>query len=170
MHHRQPLISQNLKIPKNSRRVDVSEFYISTLEHNPGCVLRYEIMMLIKTRSYQPTLSKYLRSRPESHFRSFQPLWFKLFPSWLEYSSNKDAVFCLSCFLFSKSYGHSTQRVFIIDGFKNLKKVRDEKHCVFFNHILKNPNSLHRIAERLCEDLINQSQHIQKMFDNFTSE
>jgi hypothetical protein len=58
MHHRQPLISQNLKIPKNSRRVDVSEFYISTLEHNPGCVLRYEIMMLINGIKFDELILK----------------------------------------------------------------------------------------------------------------
>jgi hypothetical protein len=46
------------------------------------------------------------------------------------------------------------------------KKVGDEKNVVFLNHIGKDPNSFYKILERSCEDLINQSQHIQKVFDN----
>ncbi|XP_062176084.1 uncharacterized protein LOC133881145 [Alnus glutinosa] len=34
----------------------------------------------------------------------------------------------------------------------------------------KDPNSFHRIVERSYEDLKNQSQHIQNVFENFTSE
>ncbi|XP_062158828.1 uncharacterized protein LOC133866325 [Alnus glutinosa] len=73
-------------------------------------------------------------------------------------------------FLFNKPSGHPTQRVFTIDGFRNWKKVRDGKNCDILNHIGKDPNSFHRIAERSYEDLKNQSQHIQNVFENFTSE
>ncbi|XP_059431488.1 uncharacterized protein LOC132164990 [Corylus avellana] len=38
------------------------------------------------------------------------------------------------------------------------------------NQIRKDPNSFHRVVERLYEDLRNQSQHIQNVFENFTSE
>ncbi|XP_062152101.1 LOW QUALITY PROTEIN: uncharacterized protein LOC133860528 [Alnus glutinosa] len=65
---------------------------------------------------------------------------------------------------------HPTQRVFTIDGFRNWKKVRDGKNCAFLNHIGKDHNSFNRIAERSYEDLKNQSQHIQNVFENFTSE
>jgi hypothetical protein len=47
------------------------------------------------------------------------------------------------------------QQVFTINGFKNWKKVRDGKHYVFLNHVGKDYNSFHRIAERAYEDLIN---------------
>jgi hypothetical protein len=82
----------------------------------------------------------------------------------------KDAAFCLPYFLFNKPSGHLTQRVFTINGFKNWKKVRDGKNCVFLNHIGKDHNPFHRIAERSYEDLKNQSQHIQNVFKNLTSE
>jgi hypothetical protein len=81
-------------------------------------------------------------------------------PSWLEYSCEKDATFCLPCFLFNKPSVHFTQCVFTIDGFKNWRNVRNRKDCVFLSHIGKDPNSFHRIAEKSYKDLKNQSQHI----------
>jgi hypothetical protein len=106
----------------------------------------------------------YPKSGHANHLRSFQPSWFLLFPIWLEYSPDKDAAFYLPCFLFSKPSRHPTQRVFRIDGFRNWKRVRDGKHCVFLNHIRNSPNSFYRIAESSYEDLKNQSQHIQNVF------
>ena len=76
----------------------------------------------------------------------------------------------MPCFLFSKPSGHPTQRVFTIDEFRNLKKVRDKKYCAFLNYIGKDPNSFHRIAEKSYNDLKNQSQHIQNVFEKFTFE
>ncbi|XP_059458258.1 uncharacterized protein LOC132187841 [Corylus avellana] len=66
--------------------------------------------------------------------------------------------------------GHFTQRVFTIDGFRNWKKVRNGKDCAFLNHIGKDPTSFHRVAEKSYEDLKNQSQHIQNVFEKLTSE
>ena len=41
---------------------------------------------------------------PQSQFcktkRRFNPVWFKEYPSWLEYSITKDAAYCLYCYLF----------------------------------------------------------------------
>ncbi|KAM4113611.1 hypothetical protein ACJW30_04G009000 [Castanea mollissima] len=41
---------------------------------------------------------------PQSQFgktkRRFNPMWFKDYPSWLEYSITKDATYCLFCYLF----------------------------------------------------------------------
>jgi hypothetical protein len=61
------------------------------------------------------------------------------------------------------------QRVFIINGFKDWNKVIDGKHGAFFSHIRKYPNPFHIIDDRSYEDLMNQSQHIQNAFANFTS-
>jgi hypothetical protein len=93
-----------------------------------------------------------------------------LFPTLLEYSPDKDTVFCLPCFHFSKPSGYPTQRVFTIDGFRNWKRVRDGKHCVFLSHTGRGPNSFHRIAESSYEDLKNKFQHIQNVFEKTTSE
>ena len=46
---------------------------------------------------------------PQSQFgktkRRFNPVWFKEFPNWLEYSITKDAAYCLYCFLFQPDTG-----------------------------------------------------------------
>ena len=51
---------------------------------------------------YQLRLEKYPLSGSGKHPRSFSATWFSLFPSWLEYSIEKDATFCLPCYLFNK--------------------------------------------------------------------
>ncbi|XP_028062902.1 uncharacterized protein LOC114266213 [Camellia sinensis] len=147
--------------PTKSQKIDVKEIDIGSLERDPR--LRIQIWdyhvnqgdeirrAYIKAGPYQPILLKYPKSRSTTHLRSFQPSWFKLFPSWLEYSPSKD-------------------QAFTVDGFQNWKKVRDGAKCAFLNHIGKDPNSFHNVTERSCEDLMNQFQHIQKVLDNFTFE
>jgi ribosomal protein L22 len=171
-------ISENSS--KRLRRVDGNEFDIDSLEYDPGLrpqIWEYDVnyrdeirRAYIRAGPYRPTVKDYPKSGKENHLRSFQPSWYNLFPSWLEYSLKKDAAFCLPCFLFNKPSGHFTQRVFTIDGYRNWKKVRNGKDCAFLNHIGKDPNSFHRIAEKAYEDLKNQSQHIQNVFEKLTSE
>ncbi|KAL0004205.1 hypothetical protein SO802_011766 [Lithocarpus litseifolius] len=92
------------------------------------------------------------------------------FSTWLEYSPSKDAAFCLPCFLFDKRTGNSGSHVFTKDGFRNWKKVNDGNNCSFLNHMGKEPNSFHRASEQAMTDLMNQSQHIQKVLENFNSD
>ncbi|KAL4653293.1 hypothetical protein ACB092_01G292400 [Castanea dentata] len=92
------------------------------------------------------------------------------FKPWLEYSPKKDAAFCLLCFLFHKPTGHDRQNAFTVNGFKNWKKVRNGESCSFSLHIGKDLNSTHRFAHKACQDLMNQSQHIDRVVGNFTSE
>jgi hypothetical protein len=150
------VVSENSS--KKSRRIDIIEFDISSLEFDHG--LRHQIceynvnqrgeirQAYIKVGPYQYILQKYPKSGDENYLHSFQPLWFNLFPSWLEYSCGKDAAFCLPCFLFNKPTGHPTQHVFTIDGFNNWNKVRDGKYCAFLNHIEKDPNCLSAKAKK----------------------
>jgi len=135
------VVSENFS--KKSRRVDENEFDISLLEFDSGLrrqIWEYNVNQrdeirraYIKVGPYQFILTEYPKSGDPNHLRSFQPSWFNLFPSWLEYSCKKDATFCLPCFLFNKPSGHPTQRVFTIDGFKNWNKVRDEKKKLWFS-------------------------------------
>ena len=172
------LISENS--PKKSQRVDANQFDISSLEYDPELhrqIWDYDVnwrdeiqRVYIKVGPDWRNISTYPKSRHANHLRSFQPSWFLLFPAWLEYLPDKDVSFCLPCFLFSKLFGHPTQRVFIIDRFRNWKRVREEKHCAFFNHKGKGPNSFHRIAESSYENLNNQFQHIQNVFKKTTFE
>ena len=41
------------------------------------------------------------------------------------------------------------------------------KNCYFQDHIGKDPNSTHRVAEQMCKDLMNQWQHLQRVVDHF---
>ncbi|KAI5321849.1 hypothetical protein L3X38_030921 [Prunus dulcis] len=147
----------------------------SSLERDPG--LRPQIWNVnqrdeirrayINAGPYQPILSKSPKSRSVTHQRSFQSSWVKLFPLWLGYSPVKDAAFCLLCYLFNKPSGHSGKNVFAFEGFQSWKKVRDGKICSFLNHEGKDPNSPHKIAEISCLNLMNQSQHIHKVIENY---
>jgi len=62
----------------------------------------------IQAGPYQFILEEYPKSGNPNHLRSFQPSWFNLFPTWLEYSKKKDAAFYLPCFLFNKPSEHRT--------------------------------------------------------------
>ena len=57
---------------------------------------------------------------------------------------------------------------FIVGGFRYWRKVGG-KDCYFQGHIGKDPNSIHRVAEQMCKDLMNQWQHLQRVVDHFTT-
>ncbi|XP_074559177.1 uncharacterized protein LOC141815131 [Curcuma longa] len=121
-------------------------------------------------KAYQPILREYPLNKNIKHPRRFQSTWYEQFP-WLEYSPAKDKAYCFPCFIFNKPSGCSNQTAFTVDGFDNWKKVRNGKACAFLGHIGKdNVSSPHRNAEKACEDLMNQPQHISRRFDNFNDE
>lgn len=63
----------------------------------------------IKFGPYQMYLPKLPEIWTKNYHHSFQPLWFKLFLSWLKYLPNKDVtIFYLSFFLFNKLSEHPT--------------------------------------------------------------
>ena len=51
------------------------------------------------------------------------------------------------------------QNAFTVSGLRNWKKVGD-KNCYFQSHIEKDPNSAHKVAKKMCKDLMKQSQHL----------
>ena len=87
----------------------------------------------------------------------------------MEYSIANDAAFSLPYFLFSKPSGHRRAKAFTVDGFRTWGKVRGKK-CAFLNHVGTDPDSAHKRAEKSCEDLMNQSQHIQHVFHKYTTQ
>ncbi|XP_015953969.1 uncharacterized protein LOC107478340 [Arachis duranensis] len=124
----------------------------------------------IKVGPNQPIFDNYPFSGDKSH-RRFQASWFKLFPSWLEYSIEDDAIYYFSCFLFAKKPSINTSsNAFIENGFRNWKKVNSGKECALLNHIGKGPNSFHHKALKSCDDLMKQSQHIDRLLHKQTSE
>ncbi|XP_060968719.1 uncharacterized protein LOC133036221 [Cannabis sativa] len=165
--------------PIKSLRLDIKEgFDINSLERDPGIrppiweyppEKRDEVRRAyIKAGPFQIILSSYQKSE-EAHSRSFQSSWFKLFPSWLEYSPKVHAAFCLPCFLFHSKDAHPRLNAFTVNGFRSWKKVRG-KNCAFLAHIGDDINSPHRNAEKAVADLMNQPTHIGRRFANFTSQ
>ncbi|XP_020272615.1 zinc finger MYM-type protein 1-like [Asparagus officinalis] len=166
--------------PKRFRNPDGEEVDLNSLERDPG--LRRQIWeypldqreeirrAYLNLKAYQPILQDYPLNKDIKHPRRFQFTWYELF-HWLEYSPAKDKAYCFPCFLFNKPSGCKNQTAFVVDGFDSWKKVRSGKACAFLGHIGKdNVSSLHRNAEKACEDLMNQPQHISRRFDNFNAE
>ena len=88
--------------------------------------------------------------------RRFNPLWFDEFPTWLEYSIEKDSAYCLCYYLFkmdSKRHARSLD-AFVVEGFSNWK--RKEK----LREHVGGPNSTHNKAWNNCQALMNQQQDI----------
>ncbi|KAL9678519.1 hypothetical protein QQ045_016363 [Rhodiola kirilowii] len=155
----------------------VDEFDINKLERNPGLrpqIWKYPIgkrdeirRACISFGPYQPILDKYPKSDKQS--RSFQSSWYSRFASWLEYSKEVDAIFCLPCFLFQKDDGPSGSYVFAVDGFRTWNKVGG-KNCSLMAHVGKDHNSPHHKALMSWSDLLNQPAHIPNRFGNFKTQ
>ncbi|KAL6491731.1 hypothetical protein OROGR_034096 [Orobanche gracilis] len=134
--------------PCKKAQMNSNDIDLSVLERDPG--LRHQVydypvnQQDTIRRAYmnlgplQPTLSVFPKSGPETHKRSFQASWFKLYP-WIEYSQSLDAAFCFPCFLFNKpsGLGYYGQQAFTIDGFRNWKKLAFRGHN-------ENPNSINK--------------------------
>jgi len=145
-----PVLEKDDCCAKKSPRIESMEFDINNLECDPGlriAIWKYPVDKLdevrrayIKYGPYQCILAEYPSIGSEKHLRRFQSSWFKIFPSWLEYSPTSDTAFCLPCYLFNKPDGsgrHHSQSTFSVNGFKNWKKVRNGKDCAFRNHVGK---------------------------------
>jgi hypothetical protein len=56
----------------------------------------------------------------------FNPVWFKEY-KWLEYSIEKDAAYCLNCYLFKPCFGNQVRGdSFVTEGFSNWKKKKKD--------------------------------------------
>ncbi|XP_058202792.1 uncharacterized protein LOC131317246 [Rhododendron vialii] len=87
---------------------------------------------------------------------------FGKFP-WLEYSPQKDAVFCFPCFIFEKKTANCS--TLTGGGFINWNVVFD----AFSMHV-GGPNSPHFNAVNYCDDLMNVGRHIDKVMNAQSSE
>ena len=77
---------------------------------------------------------------------------------WLEYSIDKDAIFCLYCYLFGQDVGmQGGGETFVTKGFKlwnHKEKLKSHVGAV---------NSTHNQAVKKSEDLMKEKQHIQSV-------
>ncbi|GAV58497.1 DUF4371 domain-containing protein, partial [Cephalotus follicularis] len=88
--------------------------------------------------------------------RRFNPAWFNEYGNWMEYSISKDAAFCFCYYLFmhdiEKQGGGDS---FVLDGFRSRHKKER------FNSHVGASNSAHNQSWKICEEFMNQNQHIQ---------
>ena len=79
--------------------------------------------------------------------------------NWLEYSKEKNATFCLCCYVFRTDINWQVGGdTFINGGFRTWnKKDRLEVH-------VGGQNNAHNLAWTKCINLMNQKQHIQSVF------
>jgi hypothetical protein len=162
--------------PSKVPRIQLEEISTTSLERDPGLRpqirefpvnLQYEMRCAyLKAGPYQPKRKEYPASGPKNHRCRFQASWFKTYSTWLEYSPSKNAIFCHPCYIFAKqATGRPGSDAFIVKGFNNWKKVNDGVNCPLMRHVGKDPNSLHKIAVRCCDDLKNNSRHIGKLIE-----
>ncbi|KAJ9177312.1 hypothetical protein P3X46_012546 [Hevea brasiliensis] len=103
----------------------------------------------------QPCHHKFPQQVDGTRKQRFIASWFDEFSNWLEYSIEKDAAYCLYCFLFTAGYSERGHDTFVFEGFTNWqKKKRLREH-------VGDHNSDHNKCRLACEDLMNQAQHIE---------
>ncbi|KAJ9558445.1 hypothetical protein OSB04_013059 [Centaurea solstitialis] len=160
--------------PHNSKQSRI-EVNLADLPADPG--LRIRIL------DYNPNIRDEVRRayllkgpcQPRSHdfpytafgksSRRFNPAWFDEFSTWLEYSVNKDAAYCLCCYLFKLNVGDQAGGdSFVGLGFKNW--ARKDK----LNTHVGGVNSAHNQARGKCEALLNKKQHIESVIIKHSDE
>ncbi|CAN6693287.1 unnamed protein product [Malus baccata var. baccata] len=160
-----PVIEKN----DDTRGQDSTKFILSNLPSDPG--------KRIRILDYNPNIRDQVRrayvlagpQQPKTHNfpykkygdtqRRFNPAWFDDFPTWLEYSVEKDAAFCLCCYLFKPNIGEQAGGDFFVgEGFSNWKK--KERLLTHIGGV----NSAHNQAWSNFEALRSQKQHIQSFF------
>jgi hypothetical protein len=72
----------------------------------------------LTTGSCQPYNCDFLQNNFSGVMRRFNIDWFDKYKTWLEYSTSKDAVLCLPCYLFRpKKFGSGGRINFVGEGF-----------------------------------------------------
>ena len=105
----------------------------------------------------QPRLQKFPPTLYGKVKRQFNTSWYETYSSWLEYSINKDSLFCLYCYLFKQNNGKQAGGdTFVRIGFRNWKKLSEG----LTQHVGDHCGS-HYECYKKCEDLMNQNQQIQ---------
>ena len=73
-----------------------------------------------KKKPCQPYEHDFPQTKIGGLMRWFNPKWFKEYGSWLEYSIEKDAAYCLYCYLFRQDVGmQSGGDSFVTKGFNS---------------------------------------------------
>ncbi|XP_073120474.1 uncharacterized protein [Henckelia pumila] len=154
----------------------VKEFDFSQLPADPGlrtpiCAYNVNIRDQVRMTYFQkgpcqPSGYEFPKRKfGVSQWRRFNPSWFKEFGDWLEYIIEKDAVYCLYCYLFKENKGKKAGgETFVSEGFVNWK-------CKYkLNIYVGQHDSEHHKARMNCEALMNQDEHIQSIFHKYSKQ
>ena len=115
--------------------------------------------IIYKKKPCQPYGHDFPQTKIGGLMRRFNPKWFKEYESWLEYSIEKDAAYCLYCYLFRQDVGmQSGDDSFVTKGFNSWNK--KEKLDLYVGGV----NSAHNQALKNGENIMKQNQHIQSVF------
>ncbi|KAJ4755524.1 zinc finger MYM-type-like protein [Rhynchospora pubera] len=107
----------------------------------------------------QPMLQDFPQTLFGDKQRRFNKAWYSQYPYWLEYSIQKDAAYCLCCYLFKPENREGGGDAFTSTGFKNWKNKKSlDEH-------VGGLNSAHNLAMKKCQDLMKQNQHIQTVLE-----
>ncbi|XP_050373155.1 uncharacterized protein LOC126790846 [Argentina anserina] len=106
----------------------------------------------------QPRNHKFPQREINGTKRKFNSSWFDDHLEWLEYSIEKDALFCLCCYLFKPEHGdQGGGDTFTAKGYNNWKNKKGLK-----DHV-GTTGSVHNQALLNCHALMNQKQHLESV-------
>ncbi|GJY74215.1 ribonuclease H-like domain-containing protein [Tanacetum coccineum] len=136
--------------------VEMEGLRINILDYNPNDqdVVRREY---VEMGPCQPRSYNFPQTKFEVKSHRFNPRWFNKY-DWFEYSIDKDATFCLVCYLFKNRDDH-VEDAFVKNGFKGWNKP-----VVFDKHVGKF-NSVHNQAMEKYDAVNKSKTSIQNIFD-----
>ncbi|KAM3344704.1 hypothetical protein P3S68_024413 [Capsicum galapagoense] len=116
----------------------------------------------IEKGSCQPILKPYPSSEIGDRIRQFASSWFKgSHSTWLKYSVEEDAAYCLCCYLFKNEFVHEiTGDFYASKDFRGWNKAL-ERFCLHVSKV----NSFHHKCYNKMLDLSNHRQSIQVVLD-----
>ncbi|KAM3247786.1 hypothetical protein P3L10_009553 [Capsicum annuum] len=161
--------SSNVNI---NRSCLITDLDLDSLKADPGeriPISNYDPRIRDKVRKYyiekascQPVLKPYPSSEIRGRKRQFASSWFKgSHSTWLEYSVEKDAAYCLCCYLFKNEFVHETTGDFYASkGFRDWNKALKR-----FRLYVGKVNSVQHKCYNKMIDLSNHHQSIQVVLD-----
>jgi hypothetical protein len=101
---------------------------ISTYHRNHQEIIR---RTYLQRGPCQPIQHNFPQRKFGNSMRRFCTSWYSEFGNWLEYSIEKDAAFCLCCYLFKPDIGkQSGGDTFVIEGFTNWNKKINSRYML----------------------------------------
>ncbi|XP_049414539.1 uncharacterized protein LOC125877237 [Solanum stenotomum] len=150
----------------------IDDLNLDSLEADPGKrvpIAHYNLQIKDEVRKHyiqkgpcQPKMDSYPPTEIGKRMRQFCKIWFEgPYSKWLEYSVEKDSVYCLCCYLFKDDFFHgSTSEFYTKTGFRSWNTAL-ERFCKHVGDV----NSIHDKCFNKMLDLSNHHQSIQVVID-----